>query len=72
LYPQPAAGNVILELNNLQLLNTVATLVDDQGRLLRQIRLTQSRQTISLAGLKPGSYYLRLGNNESLKLIKGN
>lgn len=72
LYPQPAASNVILELNNLQLLNSVVTLVDNQGRVLRQIRLTQSRQTITIAELKPGTYYLRFSNNESLKLIKGN
>jgi glucose/arabinose dehydrogenase len=71
LYPQPATSTVIVELNNEQLLNTVATLVDNQGRVLKQIKLTQPRQSINVSALKPGTYYLRLNNKESLKLIKG-
>jgi glucose/arabinose dehydrogenase len=72
LYPQPANSTVILELNNTQLLNTVATLVDNQGRVLRQIRLTQSLQSVNISALKLGIYYLHLANGESLKLIKKN
>jgi glucose/arabinose dehydrogenase len=70
LYPQPATRTVTMELNSIQLLNTVATLVNNQGRVLRQIKLTQQRQLIDISSLKPGMYYLRLADGEVLKLIK--
>jgi hypothetical protein len=70
LYPQPANRNVTMELNSIQLLNTVATLVDNQGRVLRQIKLTQQRQPIDIASLKPGTYYVRLADGDALKLVK--
>ncbi len=72
LYPQPANRNVTIELNSMQLLNTVATLVDNQGRVLRQIKLTQQRQPIDITSLKPGTYYVRLADGDALKLIKCN
>jgi hypothetical protein len=70
LYPQPATSSVIMELNSVQLLNTEATLADNQGRALRQIKLTQPRQAIDISSLKPGMYYLRLADGKALKLIK--
>jgi len=70
LYPSPATSTVTLELNSADHLNTVATLLDNQGRVLRQIKLTQQRQPINISSLKPGTYYVRLVNGEALKLIK--
>jgi hypothetical protein len=61
---------VTIELNNIQLLNTVATLVDNQGRVLRPFKLTQQRQPIDIASLKPGTYYVRLVDGDALKLVK--
>ncbi|HEX6428350.1 MAG TPA: PQQ-dependent sugar dehydrogenase [Niastella sp.] len=72
LYPQPATRTVTMELNSIQLLNTTATLVDNQGRALRQIKLTQLRQPIDITSLKPGTYYLRMADGKALKLIKRN
>ena len=72
LYPQPATRTVTIELNSIQLLNTIGTLVDNQGRVLRQIKLIQQRQTIDVSSLKPGTYYLRMADSEALKLIKCN
>ena len=57
-------------MNQAHLLHTDALLVDNLGRLLQKIKLTQPRQPINISTLKPGTYYLRLANGEALKLIK--
>lgn len=72
LYPQPADSWVILELNNTKLINTIATLIDNQGRVLKQIRLAQQKQTLDVSALRSGIYYLKLADGSSLKLIRIN
>jgi glucose/arabinose dehydrogenase len=72
LYPQPATSTVIMEITGSRLLHTEATLTDNLGRAIRQIRITQQHQPINVTSLKSGTYYLRLANGKALKLIKRN
>lgn len=75
LYPMPARETVTLQHERITA-NSTLTLATAEGRLVKQVRpAADSYQTsVSLAGLQPGIYLLRLekgsGEAESIKLIK--
>lgn len=75
LYPVPARDVVTLQHNRITE-NTTITLTTAEGRLVKQVRpATDAYQTtLSLSGLQPGMYLLRLENGqgivEAIKLIK--
>lgn len=72
LYPQPVNGSAILEFTDPALINTIANLIDNQGRVLQQIRLLQQRQQLDVSMLKAGIYYLKMKDGRTLKLVKIN
>jgi hypothetical protein len=75
LYPVPAKENVTLQHERIRA-NTTLTLTTIDGRVVKQIRpATDSYQTpVSLSGLQPGLYLLRLdngqGETEAIKVVK--
>jgi hypothetical protein len=75
LFPVPAQNEVTLQHERI-MGNTVITLTTADGRAIKQIRATSGTYLtpVSLAGLQPGLYLLRLedgqGGRETIKLIK--
>ena len=71
LYPNPATDGATLSLPaNSPLLGTTASLFDIDGKLISQYRITGAQQFIDVHMLASGIYLLRLGNGQTLKLIK--
>lgn len=69
-YPNPTSGMVNLNITDRSLMNTVARLYNSDGRELQQIYIRQTVTPVSLTGYVKGTYFLRLGNGQSLRLIR--
>jgi hypothetical protein len=72
LYPNPAAGDVVLKFNSESDADWVGkevSLLNMNGVLVQKIQLTSKLQKISVAALKPGIYFLQ-GNNGSQKIFE--
>ncbi len=69
-YPNPTNGMVTVTIGDQQLLGTVANLYDQGGRLLQQVKISATSQTLDLSQYVNGMYYLQLKNKEVLKVIK--
>ncbi len=69
-YPNPTGGMITLVLGDQSLIGTVATIMDINGRVLKQIKLTAGSQTINLSDYANGVYLVRLSNKETLKIVK--
>jgi hypothetical protein len=69
-YPNPGTGIMSLNITDRSLMNTVAKLYNSDGRELQRINIRQTVTMISLGNYVKGTYFLRLSNGETLKLIK--
>lgn len=69
-YPNPTGGMVNLNITDRSLLNTVARLFSSDGRELQQISIRQTVTPISLNNYGKGTYFLKLSNGETLRLIR--
>ncbi|MBO9635418.1 MAG: T9SS type A sorting domain-containing protein [Chitinophagaceae bacterium] len=69
-YPNPTGGMMNLNITDRSLLNTVARLYSSDGRELQQISIRQTVTQISLNNYGKGTYFLRLSNGETLRLIR--
>lgn len=69
-YPVPTRDNVIIELADNRLIGTIAYLTDMQGKLVRQISVSNMQQTVSLTGLQAGIYWIKTADGVAHKLIK--
>jgi hypothetical protein len=72
LYPNPAAGDVVLKFNSESDADWVGkevSLLNMNGVLVQKIQLTSKMQKINVAALKPGIYFLQ-GNNGSQKIFE--
>lgn len=69
-YPNPTGGLMNLNITDRSLLNTVARLYSSDGRELQQISIRQTVTQISLINYGKGTYFLRLSNGETLRLIR--
>jgi hypothetical protein len=71
IYPNPTTnGFVTILVGDNSLVGSVAFLYDINGRLLENIKITASSQPINLGKYVNGTYFIRLNNNEVLKIIK--
>jgi lysophospholipase L1-like esterase/dienelactone hydrolase len=63
-YPNPARDQVELQLNNKETGSLQVSLVDQHGKMLKELRLVKQaglfRQTISLGDISPGVYFIRM------------
>ncbi|MGN6418718.1 MAG: T9SS type A sorting domain-containing protein [Pseudobacter sp.] len=69
-YPNPTNGMVRLNVTDRSVMNTVARLYNSDGRELQQIYIRQTVTPVSLTGYAKGTYFLRLSNGQSLRLIR--
>jgi hypothetical protein len=69
-YPVPANDRIFIRFNDTKLVGTVATLWDQQGKLVKQITISSMLQEVSLDGIPRGFYLLRMQDGSVSKLIK--
>ncbi len=69
-YPNPTPGRVTVLVGDNALVGTMAVLYDINGRLLENIKITASSQPVDLSRYVNGVYFIKLSNNEVLKIIK--
>jgi trimeric autotransporter adhesin len=69
-YPNPGTGIMSLNITDRSLMNTVAKLYSSDGPELQRINIRQTITMISLGNYVKGTYFLRLSNGETLKLLK--
>ncbi len=70
LAPNPAKNKVLLQSNNTKLLNTNARLSNLDGKVIKQMQITQLPFSIDLSTLSKGLYLLQLEDNSVLKIMK--
>ena len=70
IYPVPATTVFTIRLKNSELINTEAQLLSADGRLLQKIKLQNQQQTIDIAGLVTGVYYLKTFDGNVYKILK--
>lgn len=70
LWPNPVRNTALLQSNDRQLLHTTAWLTDTQGRIMKAFRISRLPFSIDMSMLPAGAYYLRLGNQQVLKVLK--
>jgi len=69
-YPVPAGDRIFIRLNDAKLLGTVATLWDQQGKLVKRFTISKLLQEVSLDGIPRGFYLLKMNDGSVNKLIK--
>lgn len=69
-YPNPTNGLITVTIGDQQLVGTTASLYDQGGRLLQQIKISANSQSLDLSPYVNGVYYLQLVNKEVLKVVK--
>ncbi len=69
-YPVPTKDNIVIEIADPGAIGSVATISDQQGRLVRRFTVSKMQQTVSLADLPAGIYLLRMDDGVTQKLIK--
>jgi hypothetical protein len=70
MYPLPAIDKVTIQTNKKNLLNTTATLVDLQGKIINSFKIISSVQVMNVQALPKGIYFLRTADGNSYKLVK--
>ncbi len=69
LYPNPAQDVFTLSVDK-GLLNTIATLTDSRGVVLKQIQINGMQTKIDIKSLPQGIYLLKTSNGDTRKLVK--
>ncbi len=69
-YPNPIEATTTLQLNDVTLIGTVASIQNMNGQTVKTVALKTNFQAISLQEFPAGIYFLRTVNGQSLKLIK--
>ncbi len=70
IYPNPVKDNTTLQINDRTLLNTQATLINADGRIVRTINIKNVFEIMNLSSLPSGLYVLKLANGTIEKIIK--
>lgn len=70
IYPVPATSSVTINVYNKNLLNTTLSVLDVNGRIMKQVQLTESVQQLPVQDLSKGVYILRFANGTVSRIIK--
>jgi trimeric autotransporter adhesin len=70
IFPNPNKTTATLEIGDKKLLNTQATIVDANGRIVRTIFIKNNFEIVDMNGLPSGLYMLKMSNGEIQKIIK--
>ncbi|MEO7310099.1 MAG: T9SS type A sorting domain-containing protein [Chitinophagaceae bacterium] len=69
-YPSPAKSDVVVSINDNVLLNTIMSIVDNKGSVVKKVLLKGLQQQVELNELPAGVYYFRFTNNTVISVIK--
>ncbi|MCC6761832.1 MAG: T9SS type A sorting domain-containing protein [Chitinophagaceae bacterium] len=69
-YPNPTPGTIHVTIGDKKLIGSMAIVVDQNGRVIQNIKITAENQAINLSSYSNGIYYIKLSNKEILKVIK--
>ena len=69
-YPNPTNGVITILIGDNKLIGTEAIVSDANGRILQRIKITATTETVDMKAFVNGIYFIRLSNNETLKIIK--
>lgn len=69
-YPNPTPGTIHVTIGDKKLIGSMAVVVDQNGRVIQNIKITAENQAINLSSYSNGIYYIKLSNKEILKVIK--
>jgi hypothetical protein len=69
-YPNPTQGTVTILVGDNSLIGTLAIVYDINGRLLETIKITAISQSVNLGNYVNGTYFIKLSNNEVLRIEK--
>lgn len=69
-YPNPTQNLITILVGDNSLVGTVAGLYDVNGRTLENIKITAKSQSVNLGKYVNGTYFIKLNNNEVLKIVK--
>ncbi|MEP7080396.1 MAG: LamG-like jellyroll fold domain-containing protein [Ginsengibacter sp.] len=70
LYPTLATNNITLEVASTDMLNTIFSIYDGQGRKVQQEKLVDQKQQINISNLQRGMYLIKLQNGASERFVK--
>lgn len=70
IYPNPTQGIITVTVGDPALIGTEAGVYDTNGKLMEKIKITANSQLINMSRYVNGTYFIRLNNKESLKVIK--
>ena len=70
-YPNPATDHLILKIKEDKAFDYSYALYDLKGKLISKQEITDPETTISMQGLAPSTYFLRItGHNKVIKIFK--
>jgi hypothetical protein len=69
-YPNPVKNELTLKLNGPPSDNEVVEIIDVAGRVMKQVRLVSSAQTIDVSKLPAGLYTLRYAGNGKIEFAR--
>ena len=69
-YPNPVKDKATLQINDRTLLNTQATLINADGKIIKTIYIKNAFEVMNLGSLPSGFYILKLANGTTQKIIK--
>ncbi len=70
IYPNPIKDKATLQIGDRTLLNTQATIIDANGKIIKTIFIKNNFEIVDMSGLPSGLYILKMSNGEMLKMIK--
>lgn len=69
-YPNPTSRILTITVGDKNLIGTMASIYDINGRLIESIKISAQSQTVDISRYTNGIYLIRLDNKETLKVIK--
>ncbi len=71
IFPNPVSDHLTIEIDNSQTLSSLPVIYDLTGRITEApISKTNNRYTANVSNLHGGIYYIKLTNNDEIKLLK--
>lgn len=70
-YPNPTSGKLTLKIDNFKPISFTFQLMDVNGKILRNDKLTEKETVIDMTELKPAAYFLKVTNSKKgVKIFK--
>lgn len=69
-YPNPVFNQTTVSVGSGELLHTTASLINNEGQILRQFKISALQFELDMRQLQPGIYWLRLADNSNIRIIK--